>query len=135
MFEGCINLWNIYVAADSTRNQFHDFGSTLITRVNSLYATGNYTHPLCVIGSTCHRRKKNPLHAIQWHTRDELYFSMAFKEFTLIINSKHLVITEALSYVLCPTPMAKTGRPCQWDKQRLTETMIERIGVAGSLYS
>ena len=51
--------------------------------VNSLYATENYNHPLYAIGPTCHRHKKNPPHAIQWHTRDELYFSMAFRELTL----------------------------------------------------
>ena len=28
------------------------------------------------------RHKKNPPHTIQWHTRDELYFSMAFRELT-----------------------------------------------------
>ena len=31
-------------------------------------------------------RLKNPLHAIQWHTMDELYFSMALREFTLRIS-------------------------------------------------
>ena len=31
-------------------------------------------------------RLKNPLHAIQWHTMDELYFSMTLSEFTLRIS-------------------------------------------------
>ena len=43
------------------------------TITDSLYAIGNYTHPLHAIDHTCHRQK-NPIYAIQWHKRDELYF-------------------------------------------------------------
>ena len=58
--------------------------------VNSLYATENYNHPLYAIGPTYHRHKKNPPHTIQWHTRDELYFSMAFRELTPLFTIDHI---------------------------------------------
>ena len=40
------------------------------SRANSLNAIKILVNPLNVIDPTCHRHKKNPFNAIQWHSRD-----------------------------------------------------------------